>query len=89
MTRLQKTIAKWDGCINTEVDVKNMKIEACLLIGKGITDSYYEKTFGKNGKIQTIEDAQKYASDAAQGVGSFNPYAVHQAWRRYYRRSED
>ena len=75
-------MAKYAGKKMTDKLFNQMKIDAVLLIGKGITDSYYEKTFGPTGKIQTLSDASNFASDAAQGIGSFNVFAINKGMRR-------
>lgn len=80
-TRLQRAMAAYDGKTMTPELFNKMKIDACLLIGMGITDKYYEKTFGPNGSVQTLEAAAKFANDAALGVGSFNQFAIRQCGR--------
>lgn len=84
MTKLQKAMAKWDGKVNTAEDVKRMRFDASLLVNKGISFNYFNKTFNPLlGKVTTVREARQFASDAAQGVGSFSPYAITQAWRRH------
>lgn len=89
MTKLQKAMSKYAGKKLTEKDLNQMKIDACLLIGNGITDKYYEKTFGPKGSIQTLEDAEKFVNDADQGVGSFNYFAVTQCGRRRSKKEDE
>lgn len=88
-TKLQSAMAKYAGKKLTDKDFNQMKIDACLLIGNGITDSYYEKTFGDSGKIKTLEDAEKFAMDADQGVGSFNQFSIMQISRHKYHKDDD
>lgn len=89
MTKLQQAMAKYDGKQMTDKDFNQMKIDACLLIGNGITDKYYEKTFGPNGSVKTVAQAMKFASDAAQGVGSFNQFAIMQRGRNRKKKDEE
>ena len=87
-TKLQKAMAKYAGRPLTLKDLNQMKIDACLLIGDGITDNYYEKTFGVKGSIKTVKDAEKFANDAEQGIGSFNYFAITQYGRHHRRKVE-
>ncbi len=90
LTKLQASMAKYADHPLTEKDFNQMKIDACLLIGCGITDKYYEKTFGPNGSIKTVKDAEKFAADAEASVGSFNPCAVMQRGRhRIVKKDEE
>jgi len=89
ITKLQNAMKKYANRKLTEKDFNQMKIDACLLIGNGITDKYYEKTFGPNGSVKTVADAEKFASDADQGIGSFNYFAVTQCGRYRRKKEED
>ncbi len=89
MTKLQKAMAKYAGRKLTDKDLNQMKVDACLLIGCGITDKYYEKTFGPNGSVRTLEDAERFASDADTSTGSFNPFAVMQVSRHRKSKKDD
>ena len=82
MNKLQSAMAKYAGKQMTDKLFNQMKIDAVLLIGNGITDSYYEKTFGSNGKVQTLSQAAQFASDASTSTGSFNVFAVNRGMRR-------
>lgn len=89
MTKLQKAMAKYNGQKMTDALFNKMKIDAVLLIGAGITDNYYEKTFGDNGKIQTLAQASQFAFDAANSTGSFDKFAINRGMRRRPLKNED
>lgn len=85
-TILQSTVKQFANTQITKSVFTQMKSEIRKLIGHGISKNYYDRTFGRNGWMKSLNQVEKFVNDAKNSTGSFSETVIKSGHNRMLNR---
>ena len=83
MTQLQKTLIKYASSKLDSTTYSKIKADTKKIIGHGMSQDYYNRTFGKNGWTKDFSKLSRFINDAVHSTGSFDPINIATGGKRH------